>query len=100
MFGHPNRGPAGHVVITSPSGGTAERETRRCAHCGKHWLQVPGSGRQRGLCLRCHGLTCGAKPCDPCLPYEVRIEIEEGRRSGTVAAYLDTYRAVFGALPG
>ena len=97
MLGHKVK-VAGHILITSPDAPEYERETLRCVHCGVHWIREPGSGRTRGFCMRCAGVTCGKKACDECIPYEVRIEIEEGSRSGTVAPYLDTYRRVIGPV--
>lgn len=96
VFGRNNLGPSGHIVIVSPGEATLERETLRCVHCGRHWVRVPGSGAARGFCMRCKGVTCGAKACDPCVPYEVRVEIEEGTRGATVAPYLDDYERATG----
>lgn len=65
----------GHVVQQDPlTGNTYERETRQCSHCGRHWIFEPGSGKKRGYCYACNGLTCGADECNPCYPYEQRIE--------------------------
>jgi hypothetical protein len=53
--------------------------TLRCCHCGLHWIVIRGSGRQRGFCMKCMDVTCGAPECIPCLPYEKRIDmIEKG----------------------
>lgn len=70
---------AGYVQITDPIKGVIELETRHCMHCSKHWIYKPGSGITRGFCLNCMGLTCGAKQCDPCIPFERRLEaVEKG----------------------
>jgi hypothetical protein len=31
------------------------------------------------------GLTCGEPECDPCVPYEARIELSEGAKPGQPA---------------
>jgi hypothetical protein len=102
VFGHRNRGPSGFFEISAPDAKTISGETRRCVHCGKHWPYRPGSGTTRGFCTRCSGLTCGSPACDPCVPYEVRIEIMEGSRSPTVLPYLDDWarvQAILKAMP-
>lgn len=53
--------------------------TRMCGHCGAHFVMVRGSGRVRGWCLRCARITCGKRECDPCVPYEKRLEALEKR---------------------
>lgn len=86
MFGrNGKRGPAGHIIVTAPDSQPVELETRQCRHCGKHWLYQPGSGKRRGFCLKCMGLTCGEPECDPCVPYEARIELSEGAKPGQPA---------------
>lgn len=85
---------AGHIVIVGPEGPTVERETLRCVHCGAHWIYQPGSGRQRGWCGRCNGVTCGAEACDPCVPAEARLEIMEGAHTSMSRQYLDDYRKI------
>lgn len=69
----------GYSTITEPGVGTIERETRMCCHCGKHWLYDPirsglGLKKDRGFCMKCSALTCGKRDCDPCYPYEERID--------------------------
>ena len=69
----------GYVTVQDPTIGTIERETRTCCHCGKHWIYDPiksglGQKHERGFCMKCNGLTCGRKECDPCYPYEERID--------------------------
>jgi len=57
--------------------------TRRCVHCGRHWLAVKGSGTVRGFCLRCNGHTCGPKcvalTYGPCVPHDVYLLFLEGK---------------------
>lgn len=48
--------------------------TLQCCHCGCHWTPQRGSGRIRGKCMRCNALTCGRVECDPCDPWEAKME--------------------------
>lgn len=52
--------------------------TMQCRHCGRHWVYEKGSGRRRGFCMMCNGITCGRKECDPCRPAEQWLENVEG----------------------
>lgn len=55
-------------------------DTLQCAHCGMHWVTKPGSGKERGWCMRCHAPLCGKAPCfEDCLPYEARIDIMDSK---------------------
>lgn len=67
---------SGHVEIISPLKSYV-METLQCVHCGNHWIKVPGSGRRRGYCMKCHGVTCGIKECDECIPFEAKLEVSE-----------------------
>ena len=71
----------GAIIITDPERPyDSERDTVMCAHCQKHWIPEPGSGRERGWCLRCNGPTCGQQVCNEhCIPWEKRIEVMEGK---------------------
>ena len=72
--------PSGTYHISGCDGPEHTLDTAQCVHCGKHWLWVPGSGKQRGFCAQCGGVTCGASKCDVCTPMERQIEnIEAGR---------------------
>lgn len=69
-----------YVVITDPSlpGGKKEFENRQCAHCGYQWIYQPGSGKKRGICLGCNGMTCGKQACETkCLVLEKRFDMYE-----------------------
>lgn len=71
--------PAGQVsglLISTPheGGPVVVTDTVSCCHCGRVWLWQPGSGRQRGWCGRCHGITCGSRRCDHCVPQEQQLE--------------------------
>tara|TARA_Y100000310_G_scaffold98201_1_gene95921 strand:- start:16490 stop:16765 length:276 start_codon:yes stop_codon:yes gene_type:complete len=72
------RRPDGHVLVD----GEQVADTARCVHCGKHFVMVRGSGRRRGFCLKCSGMTCGAATCLACVPAERRIERREAAGKG------------------
>lgn len=63
--------PSGMVLID----GREVAETVMCVHCGCHWVFQKGSGRRRGWCLKCSGMTCGSKSCDTCMPLEKRLDL-------------------------
>jgi len=70
--------------------GTKSFKSIQCLHCGSHYQVIPGSGKQRGYCLKCKGFLCGKEDClKDCVPYEARIEIEEGNKK-TTQRYLNT----------
>ncbi len=67
-------GNGGHITIVDPDKPIYERDTLQCVHCQKHWIVEPGSGRQRGWCLKCNGPLCGAQKCmTECVPFEKKI---------------------------
>lgn len=81
---------SGYILTTTPQLGNLENETRMCIHCGTHWAYKPGSGTERGLCLRCNGFTCGKKTCDPCYPLEARVnDMEKPSTRGNLNLYED-----------
>lgn len=55
--------PNGYGVSIGPDGNKVETETRQCIHCQGMWTYRPGSGIQRGYCLRCNGLLCCRPEC-------------------------------------
>lgn len=63
----------GYLTITSAMG-ILERDTLMCVHCGQHYIVQPGSGKQRGFCTKCMGVTCGRRKCKKCVPLEQFIE--------------------------
>lgn len=74
--------PAGHTEITWDDGRKVEGDTLQCAHCGQHWIVRPGSGRQRGWCLKCSGPLCGKQGClERCYPMEKRLDDAEAGRN-------------------
>jgi hypothetical protein len=68
----------GHIIID----GSDVADTLQCCHCGAHFVSIRGSGTRRGFCLNCMQVTCGSKRCDPCVPFEKRLdEYEKGKRA-------------------
>lgn len=55
--------------------------TLQCPHCGAHFEVVPGSGKRRVWCGKCHAVTCGNPQCDTCIPIEARLENREGKKT-------------------
>jgi len=52
------------VAIDRETGKTVdEHDSMQCCHCGHHFRVRPGSGKTRGFCLLCGGVTCGAQGC-------------------------------------
>ena len=65
---------AGYAIWTYENG-KVERDLLACVHCTAQWYVKPGSGNKRGWCFMCAGPTCGAKACEPCIPFEKKIEM-------------------------
>lgn len=60
----PEHSRCGVFTETPYDGGPVKtRDIVYCHHCGYHWVWEPGSGRVRGYCALCHGLTCGRRWC-------------------------------------
>ncbi len=81
MSGYKNsvseRNPSGTIIID----GQDVANTMQCCHCGKHFISVRGSGKIRGFCTCCMQITCGATECNPCIPFERKVdEYEKGKR--------------------
>ena len=71
-----------HGVILED--GQEVADTAQCCHCGAHFVVVRGSGKKRGFCFgKCKGPTCGRPECDPCVPFESRIDLYEKRKIPT-----------------
>ena len=67
LLKHTKPKAAGYIIIDD--GFTKqEYDTVQCVHCQRHWKVVPGSGRKRGWCFKCGGVTCGSKHCETCIP--------------------------------
>lgn len=73
MFGRRNSKQSGGVVI----GGKHVGYTIQCVHCGGHFISRPGSGKKRGYCLACDGITCGKPPCMAHIPYEAKLDYND-----------------------
>lgn len=55
-------------------------DTLRCVHCGHVWIPVKGSGKIRGWCTKCNGVTCGSEECKTCYPFEKKLDdYEKGK---------------------
>lgn len=55
-------------------------DTKQCCHCGGHFKSVPGSGKTRGYCMNCNHITCGKPECNPCYPFEKKMDdLESGK---------------------
>jgi len=72
------RKPHGYGVIVDPSG-MVETDSLKCTHCQTVWWVKPGSGNQRGWCMQCQDVTCGAPACQPCDHFMKKIERQEAR---------------------
>lgn len=57
--------------------GAVVATTKQCCHCGNHFAMIKGSGKKRGWCMKCHGITCGALGCCKCVPFEKKLELFE-----------------------
>ena len=74
-------GRYGYVAIMKPGKPTIERDAYLCAHCQMLCIVRPGSGTTRGYCFRCQAPLCGRAPCNQrCIPFEAKMEAQEGRR--------------------
>lgn len=77
------RKPSGIILVND----VEVAATLQCCHCGKHFVSIKGSGKRRGWCLRCNKITCGNPACDPCIPFEEKLNImEKQANSGIIFA--------------
>ena len=77
-MGRSIREEASYAIISGPDKEVfSEVKYLQCCHCGAHFQLIPGSKVDRGICMRCYGVTCGKKSCDPCVPTERRLELME-----------------------
>jgi hypothetical protein len=92
------RGASGFILMD----GKEVAHTLQCCHGGEHFVSIKGSGKRRGYCLNCQKVTCGAEACDPCVPWESRMSIEEGDESikRKTASRLEDEGSVFLDLEG
>lgn len=70
---------AGYGFATDRETGkvTDEHDSAQCCHCGHHFRVVRGSGKTRGYCQACNGVTCGAQDCFYHFPWEKRLDLYE-----------------------
>lgn len=72
------RSSSGYSIITDPGlARPVEQDYLQCGHCNAHYPVQPGSGKTRGFCLMCYRPTCGKPACDPCVPFERKLELME-----------------------
>lgn len=69
----------GYVIIANAEGPDVEYDTYQCCHCNAHFQREVGKG-PKAMCLMCNDPTCGEKACNPCIPFEAKLEAMEGRR--------------------
>lgn len=74
MFSFTVRNPHGYVTRGDEKGHPVEADTIQCCHGGEHFEMIEGSGTRRGFCMKCMAITCGSLACDPCVPFEKRLE--------------------------
>lgn len=55
--------PSSYFVTADRAGNKVEGECRQCVHCMYTWEYQPGSGIERGYCLRCGGFICARPEC-------------------------------------
>jgi hypothetical protein len=60
IFGHK---PNGYFRTFDGHSKKIEGETHQCIHCQFTWQYKPGSGIERGYCLRHNGFLCGRPEC-------------------------------------
>lgn len=78
--------PAGYVLTSDPDSGQQRQEipAYQCVHCGFTWTPQPGSGIERGWCMKCNGPICGRGCADSCVPKEQQLlNIEAGLPANT-----------------
>lgn len=76
VYKHTVRNPNGYSISTGEKG-TIEHDTQMCVHCGQHFDVVAGSGKVRGFCMQCNGVTCGHNNCHEHFPLEQRMDLYE-----------------------
>ncbi len=73
--------------------GVQQFTTRQCAHCGSHEVCIPGSGVERGVCMKCMKFVCGKDVCrHACIPFAARLDHSAGKRTSYTEAILDEER--------
>lgn len=91
MYRETARKAHGNITISGPMG-EIEADTRRCPHCGGHFVVGSGSlaegrkalgsvARPHIYCQKCDRLTCGRPGCLECIPIEAQLDHAEGKRT-------------------
>ena len=65
--------PSGAIILD----GMHLADTLTCKHCGYTWIPIKGSGKTRGWCGSCGGVTCGSHKCNTCVPFEKKLDMYE-----------------------
>ena len=68
---------AGEGIWTGP-GAEVHVEYYQCCHCLAQFEREVGQGPST-MCIRCMAPTCGQKMCDPCWPWEAKLQVMEGK---------------------
>ena len=76
--------PHGNVIVTGGDCPEHQQDTVQCCHCGRHGVFKLGCGKKLGKCLKCNQVTCGTAECEPCIPFERRLELVESGERATV----------------
>ncbi len=84
------RKPAGAMFINSQQ----VADTLQCGHCGRHFMVR--SDQERGWCMNCARVTCGAAKCLVCLPFELWLDAMEasGRQPIKIITGYDSFNQV------
>lgn len=73
--------------------GQEAAQTLQCSHCHKHWVVLRGSGRVRGWCHLCKGVTCGSKKCLAIhAPRDAVLDYIDGGKQANGASELELLR--------
>jgi hypothetical protein len=65
------------ILIATSIHGVVETPTYKCVHCGRQFTVIRGSGKMRGFCQPCGGVTCGQPRCFDHFPFEKRLDLVE-----------------------
>lgn len=75
------RRPSGYILMDDKE----IAQTIQCVHGGEHFISIRGSGKTRGFCLNCSGVTCGSPQHADCLHKEKRLDLYEKGLISTLA---------------
>jgi hypothetical protein len=72
------RKASGYIIMDDGNGPVETAATLRCCHGGENFISIKGSGKRRGWCIRCMGVTCGSH--EICSDWRRRLEdYEKGK---------------------